>query len=168
MQKEFEKIVQDYAKKAKVSGFRPGKVPLDIIKRKYYLNIKNSLVRSLVPRVIDEELRSQGLNPVNTPALKDVEFIEGKPMNFKAEFEVWPEFLLPAYKGIQVEKKDISVTEEEIQSALADLQQKSAKYIPVESRGVQDDDYVVAEIQGCELNTKKSLPKCGGLALATP
>jgi len=159
VQKEFEKIVRDFSKRAKVRGFRPGKVPFDIIKNRYYLDIKDSLIRSLVPKVLDEELKSQDMYPIDSPILKDIEFDEGKPMRFKAEFEVWPDILLPDYKGIPVEKKDVSVTDEEVQKALRDLQEKSAQYIPVEGRGVQEGDYVMAEIQGRELNTKKFLPK---------
>ncbi len=157
--KEFEKIVTQFSSRAKIPGFRPGKAPRDIIKQRFYPEIKESLINSLVPKALSGELKTQNLNPVGMPVVNDLHFKEGQPLHLKAQFEVWPEFNLPGYKKIKVKNKKVSVTDQEINQSLEDLRLRSAQYIPVEGRGVHEEDYVVAEMKGKDLKTKKFLPK---------
>ncbi len=164
--KELEKIVSQFTSKAKIPGFRPGKVPATLVKQRYYPEIKSSLIDSLVPKALSSELKAQNLNPLGIPVVSDLQFEEGQPLRFKAEFEVMPEFNLPEYKKIKVKKKMISVSNQEIDKALEELRQRSAEYVPVESRGVVDGDYVVAEVKGIDLKTKKMLPVEKGVIIA--
>ncbi len=157
--KEFERIVTQFLSRAKIPGFRPGKAPRDIIKKRFYPEIKESLINSLVPKALSEEFKTQNLNPVGMPVVNDLHFKEGQPLHLKAQFEVWPEFNLPEYKKIKVKNKKISVTDEEINQSLEELRLRSAQYIPVEGRGVHEEDYVVAEMKGKDLKTKKFLPQ---------
>jgi trigger factor len=157
--KEFERVVAQFSSRAKIPGFRPGKAPLDIIKQKFYPEIKESLINSLVPKALSDELKTQNLNPVAMPIVNDLHFQEGQPLRLRAQFEVWPEFNLPGYKKIKVKSKKISVTDKEINASLEDLRQRSAQYIPVEGREVLKDDYVVAELKGKDLKTNKLLPQ---------
>lgn len=157
--KEFERIVTQFSSRAKIPGFRPGKAPRDIIKQRFYTEIKESLFNSLVPKALSGELKTQNLNPVGMPVVNDLHFKEGQPLHLKAQFEVWPEFNLPGYKKIKVKNKKISVTDQEINQSLEELRLRSAQYIPVEGRGVLEEDYVVAELKGKDLKTKKFLPQ---------
>jgi trigger factor len=157
--KEFERIVTQFSSTAKIPGFRPGKAPRDIIKQRFYPEIKESLINSLVPKALNGELRTQNLNPVGLPVVNDLRFKEGEPLHLKAQFEVWPEFSLPEYKKIKVKSKKISVTDEEINQSLEDLRLRSAQYVPVEGRGVLEGDYVVADLKGKDLKAKKFLPQ---------
>lgn len=79
-------------------------------------------------------------------------------MRLTAEFEVWPEFTLPAYTKIKIERKEERVTPEDIEKSIEDLRERSAQYVPVEDRSIQQDDYVMAQIQGKDLQTRKLLP----------
>lgn len=164
--KEFEKILAQYASKAKIPGFRPGKVPQALVKQRFYPEIKSALIDALVPRALSSELKTQKPTPLGLPVVSGIHFVEGQPLRFKAEFEVMPEFSLPEYKKMKVKKKMISVTGQDIDQALEELRQRSAEYIPVESRGVVDGDYVVAEVKGIDLKTKKMLPSEKGFILA--
>jgi trigger factor len=157
--KEFERIVTQFSSRAKIPGFRPGKAPRDIIKQRFYSEIKESLFNSLIPKALSGELKTQNLNPVGMPVVDDLHFKEGQPLHLKAKFEVWPEFNLPGYKKIKVKNKKVSVTDQEINQALEELRLRSAQYIPVEGRGVQKEDYVVAEMKGKDLKTKKFFPQ---------
>lgn len=157
--KEFERIVTQFSSRAKIPGFRPGKVPRDIIKQRFYPEIKESLFNSLVPKALSGELKTQNLNPVGMPVLNDLHFKEGQPLHLKAQFEIWPEFDLPRYEKIKVKNKKVSVTDQEINQSLEELRLRSAQYIPVEGRGVHEEDYVVAEMKGKDLKTKKFLPQ---------
>jgi len=156
--KEFERIVSQFSSRAKIPGFRPGKAPINIIKQRFYPEIKESLFNSLVPKALSDEIKAQNLNPTGMPVVNDLHFKEGQPLLIKAQFEVWPEFNLPEYKKIKVKNKKISVTDQEINQSLEELRARSAEYIPVEARGVLDGDYVIAELKGRDLKTKRFLP----------
>jgi len=153
--RELEKIVNQYSSRAKLDGFRTGKAPKDMVKRLFYPEIRNSLIDSLAPKALTEIFKNQNINPITVPVISDLYFEEGHPLRFKASFEVWPEFDLPDYKKIRVKKREINVDPKEIDQSLEELRQKSAEYVPVQGRGVVAGDYVVVELQGKNLKTKK-------------
>jgi trigger factor len=155
---EWDRVVAQYSSRAKIKGFRPGKAPKDMIKRMYSADIQETLINNLVPRALNKELTEKKITPVGQPVISDLHFKENEPLRFKVSVEVWPEIHLPEYTGIKVAKKKVSVTDKEVKEALEDLQAKSAQYVPAEERGVEDGDYVVAEIKGKNTQTKKLLP----------
>jgi len=156
--KEFDRAVRNFAKRAKIKGFRPGKAPEHIIKQMYFPEIRESVVNSLAPKALNKQLKEHNLIPLGNPIIHQLNFEEGKPLQMTAQFEVWPEFELPNYRNIPIEEKKPSVSEKEIDNALEDLLQKSAEYTPVEGRAVRDEDYVIAEIKGKDTRTNKLLP----------
>lgn len=156
--KEFDQAVKQFANRAKIKGFRPGKAPGHIVKQMYLPEIRESVMNSLAPKALTKELKEHNLIPIGNPIINKLTFEEGQPLEMTAQFEVWPEFELPDYKNIPVTEKKASVTQKEIDQALEDLRQKSAEYTPVEGREVKDEDYVIAEIKGKDNRTNKLLP----------
>lgn len=159
VRQEYTNTIRRFAESAKIKGFRQGKVPTDIVKRKFNQEIKDSIINNLVPDAVTKKLRTHNLKPVSSPVMTELYFEEDQPIKFKAQFEVWPEFELPEYKNIKVSRKKISVTVNDVKKSLDDLQKRSVQYIPTEERGVIDGDYVVTEITSQDLGTKKALPK---------
>jgi len=166
VEKEFQKILIQFSARAKIQGFRPGKAPKDMVKRMFFSEIRKSLLDSLIPKAVGEELKALDLNPVNTPVIKDINFREGEPLSLTVYFEVLPDFKVQDYKKINVKKRKVSVTEDEIEKSLKELQQRAAEYIPIEGRGVVDGDYVLVEIKGKDLKSNKLLPTEKVLVLA--
>ena len=164
--KEFNEIVARFSSQAKIRGFRPGKAPRELIKQKFYPELKESIINSLVPKALNSELKAQNINPAGMPVVSDLHFKEGEPLRFKVQFEVWPEFELPAYKKIKIKQKKITVEPQEIENSLENLRSRSAEYIPVERREVADGDYVAVELKGKDLDTKRFLPLEKGVILA--
>jgi len=158
VKKEWDRVVDQYSSKAKIRGFRPGKAPKDMITQMYYPEIKETLIKNLIPRALNKEFAEKKINPVGQPVINDLHFKEDEPLRFKASIEIWPEINLPAYTGIKVQKKKVAITQKEIKESLEELRIKSAQYVPVEGRGVKDGDYVVAEIKGKNSKTKRFLP----------
>ncbi len=155
---ELNRVVAQYATRAKVRGFRPGKTPKNIIERMYSSEIEETVINTLVPQALNRELQKEKISSVGHPLITELHFKKDEPLRFKAQVEVWPEIHLPEYKNIKVEKKKITVTEKEVQESLEELRLKSAQYVPVEGRGIKDGDYVVAEIKGIDMKTKRYLP----------
>jgi len=163
---EFEKILDDFASRARLDGFRRGKAPRDMVKRLFYSDIKNSVVETLAPRALRESLKAENLSPIATPLISEISYQEGGPFRFKATVDVLPDFELPAYKKIRVKKREAVVEAEEVERSVEDLRQKSAEFLPVEGRGVADGDYVVLEWKGKDSKTKRMLPTEKTLVLA--
>jgi len=166
VRKEYEKILGEYAGKVKLSGFRKGHAPRDMVRSLFEHDIKHDVYDSLIPRVLEEELRGLRLNPVNVPVLRDLKHEEGQPLQCTAAFEVLPEFELPDYRTIQVPGRTPEVGEEDVDKVLEDIRARAAEYVPVEGRGVGDGDYAVVEMQGRDRRTNRFLPveKAGVLA----
>lgn len=154
----YEKIIESYARRVKVPGFRAGHAPREMIKRLFPDDLRSALIDELAPRALAESLKTHGLNPATVPVIHDIEFEEQKPLRFKATIEVWPEFDLPEYRKVRVTRVEAKVEDKEIDEALEQLRQKFAEYVPVEDRGVADGDYVVVEWKGRDMAAKRLLP----------
>lgn len=166
VRKEYEKILGEYAGKVKLSGFRKGHAPRDMVRSLFEHDIKHDVYDSLIPRVLEEELRGLRLNPVNVPVLRDLKHEEGQPLRCTAAFEVLPEFELPDYRTIQVRGQTSEVGEEDVDKVLEDIRARAAEYVPVEGRGVGDGDYAVVEMQGRDRRTNRFLPVEKAVVLA--
>ena len=158
VRQEYEKVLGEYVAKAKLDGFRQGHAPRDRVKGLFDHDIKHDVYDSLIPRVLEDELRGLRLNPVNVPVLKDLKHEEGQPLRCAAAFDVLPEFELPDYRTIRVKKKTVEVAAADVDKELEGLRARAAEYVPVQGRGVQDGDYAVVEMQGRDQRTKRLLP----------
>src|ERR1700741_755162 len=146
--KASEKVAKEFAKMARVPGFRPGKAPLSLIKRRFAEDIKGEVLQNLVPETVEKAVAEQKLSPVSQPQVDKLEFNEGQPVKFRASFYVLPEFTLANYKNLEIEMPEMNLTEEDVAKALAEMQQRAAAFTPVEGRTVQNDDFVQVKLNG--------------------
>ena len=145
VKEKFESAYDEYRRRAKVDGFRPGKAPMAIIKKRYASDIKQDVLEEILPKAYEQALIAQKLFPLNAPKLTDVEFEEGQPLKFKAEFEVRPKVELKKYTGFRLEKKIPVVGDKEIQESLDYLRDRLAEYQPVQ-RPSENGDLVIADL----------------------
>ena len=146
--KATEKVAKDFAKIARVPGFRPGKAPISLIKRRFADDIKGEVLQTLVPEHVEKAVAEQKLTPVSQPQVDKLEYNEGQPLKFRASFEVLPEFSLGNYKDLEIEMPEMTITDESVANALAEMQQRAAAFAPVEGRAVQNDDFVQVKLLG--------------------
>jgi trigger factor len=146
--RETESLIQRYQKLARLPGFRRGHVPSTLIRQRFAEDIKTDIVENLVPRYFREEAEKQGLHPVSQPRITDLHIHEGEPLRFKASFEVLPEIEVTGYKELRVDKPDTSVSEQEVEDALKNLQEQQASYTPVEGRALADGDFAQVSFNG--------------------
>ncbi len=146
---ERDAIVNRYTKLARIPGFRKGKVPASVVRRRFADEIKNDLVEALVPRYFREETKKQNLMPVSQPRVTDLHLHDGEPLKFTAEFEILPDFKVADYSDIKPETIDTNVSEEDVESALKNLREQHATYDPVEEdRGLVNGDFAVIGFKG--------------------
>jgi trigger factor len=147
--RERDAIVNRYTKLARIPGFRKGKVPASVVRRRFADEIKNDLVEALVPRYFREETMKHDLMPVSQPRITDLHLHDGEPLKFTAEFEILPAFTVAAYDDIKPETIDTTVTEEDVERALKNLRVQHATYNAVEEdRALVDGDFAVISFKG--------------------
>jgi trigger factor len=138
---ETARVVADVQKRAKLPGFRPGKVPTSLIKKNFSGDVRQQVMETLVPKHLQEKFKEDNLNVVGTPDISDVHFHDGEPLRFKAEFEVLPEIELGEYKDIEVPYHDPEITDEDVAKRIEELREMKAEYINVEPRPLADGDH---------------------------
>jgi len=146
--KATEKVAKDFARLARVPGFRPGKAPISLIKRRFAEDIKGEVLQTLVPQQVEKAVAEHKLTPVSQPQVDKVEYNEGQAVKFRASFEVLPEFVLGDYKNLEIEMPEMQITDESVANTLAEMQQRAATFTPVEGRPVQNDDFVQVKLHG--------------------
>ncbi len=155
---ETETLVQKYQKMARIPGFRRGKVPASIIRQRFAEDLKSEVAESLIPRFFQQETEKQGLKPVSQPRVTDLHIAQGEPLRFKATFEVMPEIEVSGYQELRPEEKEISVADEEVEAALANIREQHATYTAVEDRALQDGDYAQVSFTGAPKDESGSKP----------
>ncbi len=144
---EINRVAKGYTKQARIPGFRPGKVPTTLVKKRFKEQILHDVAHGLIPRAVDEALQERGIEPVDTPNIKDVALEEGQPLKFTAAIETVPPFDVGDLSTIEVTRHASEVTDESVEKTLQNLRQRGAKFEPVEDRGVEDGDTLVLDIE---------------------
>ena len=100
--KTFESVIKRYQKLARIPGFRAGKVPESLIRSKFAKEVRQEVLEALVSERFRKAIEEQKLQPVSQPQLLDLQLVDGQPLQFKAAFEVLPEFDVTGYDSVKV------------------------------------------------------------------
>jgi len=146
--KATERVARDLAKVARVPGFRPGKAPVTLIRRRFAEDIQGEVVQSLVPEYLQKALGEKNLIPVTRPAVDKVDFKEGEPLRFRAVFEVLPDFELGDYKNLAVNIDAVEAGNAQVDKTIEEMRERAATFVPVEGRAGKDGDYVLIKLSG--------------------
>jgi trigger factor len=165
---EINRVARGYTKQARIPGFRPGKVPTTLVKQRFKEQILHDVAHGLIPRAVDEALQERGIEPVDTPNIKDVALEEGQPLKFTANIETVPPFDVGDLSTIEARQHATDVTDETVEKTLQNLRQRGAKFEPVEDRGVQDGDTVVLDIERKDPEGKPDRHEDVSLELGSP
>src|SRR5437763_6250118 len=143
---EIDKVSRDYSKAARVPGFRPGKVPAKVVRQRFRDQILHDVAHGLIPKAVDEALRERGVEPVDTPDIRDVVLEEGQPLKFTASFETVPPIEPGDYADIRLRRASLHVDDAAVSQALEGLRERAARYEPVDGRGVEAGDSVLMDL----------------------
>jgi len=147
VEKEIETHARDYARKVKLPGFRPGKIPTEVIKRRFREAVLGEAAESIVNRVVFDELEGRGLRPLASPKVEDLKIDENQPMTFRAVFETLPLVEMPEYRGLEVTAKRPEVKDEDVDGELDKMRDEAARYDAVEDRPAREGDHVVLDVK---------------------
>ena len=141
----FKKVVQ----KVQVPGFRKGKVPRKMFESRFGVeSLYQDALDILLPTAYGQAVREAGIEPVDRPEVDVTQMEQGKNLIFKATVTVKPEVKLGDYKGLSIEDKDFSVTEESVDAELKRMQERHAELVAVEEGAAQTGDIAVIDFEG--------------------
>lgn len=148
VEKTTDRVARDLARVARVPGFRPGKAPVSLIRRRFAEEIKGEVLEKLLPEHLEKAVTDQKFSIVTRPQVDQVDWIEGGGVKFRAWFEVLPEFELGDYKELSIELPAMDVAEADVGRALEQMRERAANFAPIEGRAAKDGDYAVLNVLG--------------------
>jgi trigger factor len=167
---EITHIAQELARRARVPGFRPGKAPLGVVKTRFRDEIVSEMMQHLMPKYFGDAIDERKLEIVQAPHFESVDYNSGRPLRFKAVFEVYPRLSITNYEGIPVQEVSSKVEDTEVQASLKKLQEDMAELAPVEEeRLVREGDFAeisyTGTVEGSEeppITGEKAVAEIGG------
>ncbi len=155
---ERERVLKGMMKTVAMPGFRKGKAPPNIVRRKFSDEIKAEALKAMLPLAYGHAVTAEKLQPIGEPVFRDIEAPENQPVTFRVEVEVVPDISMARYRGVAVDKETVEVGGEEIDDVLENLRKREAEYIAVDRPAVTGDvvvlDYVPVKLDGT-VNEKK-------------
>jgi len=134
-----EKAARRYATRVRLPGFRPGKAPAAMVKKKFADAIRQETVESLVQEAYKEVLEREKFKLASQPHVHDVKFGEGEPLTFELHLEVRPDIALPRTQGFRVKRTERVVTDEQVREQIDQIRDQRATWAPVEDRPAPGD-----------------------------
>lgn len=144
---EVNKRLQQTARNAKIPGFRPGKVPMSVIRQRYEADARQEALGNVIQASFYEAVVEQKLNPAGAPAVEPKVFEKGKDLEYIATFEVFPEFEVGAFDSIEVERLSADVADSDLDNMLEVLRKQNVRYEQVD-RAAQTEDQLNIDFVG--------------------
>jgi len=148
--KELADAYKLLSKQVTIRGFRKGKTPRSVLEKMYSDRVNAQVAESLIKESLPDALKEADLSLILAPEIKDFSNIsDGEPFTYSAVVDVWPEFELPDYKGIEIEEPEVTVSDEEVEEQFNALINFYAEVKDIEEdRPVKEGDIVVIDYEG--------------------
>jgi trigger factor len=149
VEKAIEKAYQKQKSKISIPGFRKGKVPRQMVEKMYGAGIfYEDAANEMIPTAYEAAAVESGLEIVSQPKIEVTQMEKGSAFIFTAEVAVKPEVTLGEYKGIEVPKTDVEVTDEDVMAEIDKEREQNARIVTVDDRAVEDGDMTVIDFEG--------------------
>jgi trigger factor len=141
---------RELRQQAAIPGFRPGHAPQKLIEKRFSSDVKEQVRRALISESYEQAVEKNQLQVIGEPEFDNPDAIqipEDGPLNYSFQVEVQPEINLPDLSNLKIRKPKLSVTDEHVQQALQNLREQQGHLVPVEDRGVEEKDYITADVR---------------------
>jgi trigger factor len=145
---EFSTVSENVQRHTTLPGFRKGRVPMDVIKKKYTREIREEVMEHLISNSYRQALDQTNSVPIMQPRFENIMLDPGKPLTYQLTLEVLPKVKLGSYRGLKLSRKKIAVTPGQIEEVLDKLRTQNAVLTPVENRVSQKGDVVTIDFEG--------------------
>lgn len=164
-----ERAARSLAKQVRLPGFRPGKVPVDLVKKKFADELKGEVLEHVINDSVTEALRERKLVPLGRPKVEDLKFEADQPVSFRVDLEVRPHVEVKDWRGLKVPSESTAPTEAEVAAVIERLREQHATFEPVEGRPAADGDFALADVKGSfpygdgkDFSAEKAMIEIGG------
>lgn len=147
IENEVNKRLQQTASRARVDGFRPGKVPMSVIRKRFGESARQEVIGEVIQSTFFEAVTQEKLNPAGMPSVEPLSMDAGKDFEYAATFEVYPEIAVSDFAEIEVERIESEVTDADLENMLEILRKQHTSYEAVE-RAAADGDQVTIDFTG--------------------
>lgn len=144
---ELDKRLKDMARTTRLAGFRPGKVPLKLIRQRYQEPVRREIIAEMVPGSFSEAIAQQALNPAGFPAIEPLIDVDAGEYGYTATFEIMPQFELVDLSGKTVERPNVDLTDDDRARVVERLREQRRTWRPVE-RAAQSGDRLTVDYRG--------------------
>ncbi|MDA8430977.1 MAG: trigger factor [Geobacteraceae bacterium] len=141
---EIEKTYAGIQKKAKLQGFRPGKAPLQLIKRTYSDSMRDEVMRRFYEQTLFKALDDHKIEPIDSPTIESDVLEQGTPFKYSALVEIMPEILLNNYTGFEISKEKFVLNPDNIEGEIKRMQENMAQLIPLDEAAVVENGHIVS------------------------
>jgi trigger factor len=148
VEQEIDNLAREYARNAKIPGFRPGKAPLNIIRQRLGSDLIQDATQKIIERCWKDAIRERDLHPLAQPIIKDVDHKPGNPLKFTVEFEILPALEVKDYKGVAMTLPSSEVSDDEVTQAIENLREQHALYAPLDGVEARDGLYLTLTMDG--------------------
>jgi trigger factor len=145
--REVDSRLQSMKSTVRLDGFRPGKVPLGVIEKKYGALVRQEVTQQVIHTTLQDALAQESLRPAAEPTIEPVESFPGKPLEYVATFEIFPELTAPIDYGFKVMRPVVAIGAAEVDSMLEKLRRQRATW-KTKDRAAQTDDQVIIDFEG--------------------
>ena len=135
--------MKELAKTQRMNGFRPGKIPLNVIKKKFGAHVRQDVVSEVMQRSFYEAVVQEKLQPAGAPHIQPVSMEEGKDLEFTATFEIYPEVELGDFSKVKVEKLTAEVADDDLTKMIDTLREQQANWVEVKRKSKEGDQVVI-------------------------
>lgn len=146
--REFGETLHRYARAIRIPGFRRGKVPPAIVKKRFSHEIEEEVRERLVKHGLEHAFEQHSVLPLHDPVIEGGEVKEDEPYAFSALFEVKPKLRVAEYKGLPVALSEPVVRDEDVERALDSLRERLGRFVPVEPRPLAKGDFALVDLEG--------------------
>jgi trigger factor len=147
--RNYQAVTKRYKKMARIPGFRSGKVPESLIRGRFAEQIRQDVMEAVLPEHFRTAIAEKQLRPISQPQVTKIDLEDGKPLRFKAAFEVLPDFSIDGYQEVKVEKPSAELTDAEVDAELARIRDSRSTMEPVtEERPLADGDFAQISFTG--------------------
>lgn len=144
---ELDTTYRNLNRTVKLKGFRPGKVPRSILERYYKAQVEEEVLSKLVNDSFGKAVKDHHLLPVSPPTLLERTFEAGKELKYTLTVEVKPEIEVEGYRGLEIPREKVLVSDEEVEAQLRGLQENHAQMKPLDAeRPIQEKDYALVDL----------------------
>lgn len=155
--------MNEVSRTAKIDGFRPGKIPLKVIKKRFGEALRGEVIEKAIQESIFEALNQENINPAGMPSIESIKGDEGQDVEYVAKLEVYPEIELAEFSNISIEQREAEITDKDFEERLEQLRERAKEWKEVE-RAAKSGDQVNIDYEG----TKDGEAFNGGSAQGSP